>query len=97
MVNRKFLGVGLVVAGVLGTAAPAMATHTHVRHLGNGSCVVLAQDGHEHDVELPEGVAGAYPPGRRHPLHVLVHMGEPGQHGTIQVLGSDTCTAFVND
>lgn len=100
MIGKK-LGAVLATAAIAGstialTATAAGATHTHVRHVGNGSCVVLGGDGHEDEVVLPAVVAGAYPATRQHPLHVLVHMGEPGQHGTIQVLGADTCTDFVN-
>lgn len=61
---------------VLVLAAPAMASHTHVRMTGNGSCVILAANGHEHDVQLPH--AGEFAPDRRHPLHVNVHLGNPG-------------------
>lgn len=94
----RIVGAAAVAAGIVTSAAPASAAHTHVRHLGNGECVVLAENGHENDVELPASVAdpAMYPAGRRHPLHVNVHMGEPGQHGLIQVLGADTCTSFVN-
>ena len=99
--NGKKMGAVLASMAIVGstvalTAGTAGATHTHVRHVGNGSCVVLGGEGHEDEVVLPDGVAAAFPATRQHPLHVLVHMGEPGQHGTIQVLGSDTCTDFVN-
>ncbi|GIU90522.1 MAG: hypothetical protein KatS3mg010_1621 [Acidimicrobiia bacterium] len=96
---RALVAGGLAAsAAVVALASPASATHTHVRHVGNGLCVVLAGNGAEHEVELPAPVAdpSTYPAGRRHPLHVLVHMGEPGEHGTIEVLGKDTCTGFVN-
>jgi hypothetical protein len=101
MVNRKRvigMAAGIGMLGVIASASPASATHTHVRHLGNGACVIIAAGGGEKDVVLPASVAdpSTYPEGRRHPLHVLVHMGEPGRHGLIQVLGSDTCTSFVN-
>ena len=91
--------VAIVGSSVALSAGPALADHAHVRHVGNGSCVILGGNGHEGDVQLPAGVAdpGTYPENRRHPLHVLVHKGEPGAHGTIEVLGSDTCTGFVND
>ena len=88
--------VGMVGFVGIGTAG---ASHTHSMRTGNGSCVLLAQDGGEKDVELPfaEG-----PSNRLHPLHVLVHLGEPGAGGhiTIGVAGSasDPCPGdYLND
>lgn len=93
--------IGTVVAGVsvVAAASPALATHDHVRHVGNGECVILAGGGGESSVELPASVAdpGTYPEGRRHPLHVLVHKGEPGEQNLIEVLGQDTCTSYLNE
>ena len=87
---------------VLASAAPAMASHTHVRMTGNGSCAVLAAHGGENAVQLPHAVE--FPENRRHPLHVNVHLGEPGtRHGdvVIWVQGSAgdlaNCDVYVND
>lgn len=102
MITRKLsaIAAGVAIAGsaVAMSASAAAADHTHVRHVGNGECVVLGGGGYEGYVQLPAVVAdpSVYPENRRHPLHVLVHQGEPGAHGTIEVLGSDTCSAFVN-
>jgi hypothetical protein len=42
--------------------------------------------------------AGELPLNRRHPLHVLVHLGVPGADGDIAVMGSpqDPCAAEGN-
>ncbi len=87
---------------VVALAAPAMASHTHVRMTGNGSCVILAANGHEHDVQLPH--AGNFAENRQHPLHVNVHLGKPGiRKGemVVWVQGSPgdltNCQGYVND
>jgi hypothetical protein len=97
-------------ACLLGTAAatvmlipagPAMADHDHVMQVGNGQCVNLAHDGQEKEVQLPG--TEEFEANRRHPLHVNVHLGEPGtRHGqpVIFVAGSDEaaeyCDGYVN-
>ena len=99
----RALRTALVVAlMVLMGAAPAWATHTHVRATGNGACVILGGNGHEGEVDLP--TADAFPEGRRHPLHVNVHLGQAGErHGepVVWVLGSDgahaNCDGYVNE
>lgn len=87
---------------VLTLAAPAGATHTHVRATGNGACVILGGGGHEADVELPH--ADSFPETRRHPLHVNVHLGQAGNRGgeaVVFVKGSPgdlaNCDGYVND
>lgn len=97
-----FLAVGVLVWA--STAAPALAAHTHAMRTGSGSCVILAANGGEKDVQLPH--AGG-PENRRHPLHVNVHLGEPGtRHGDDPVenaviwvyqSAADPCTEYVND
>jgi hypothetical protein len=44
--------------------------------LGNGQCVILAANGNDRYVQLPQ--ADEFDANRRHPLHVNVHLGEPG-------------------
>lgn len=97
--------VAILTLGV----ATATATHTHVRALGNGHCVILAPDGGEHDVQLPEAVFDGNPnvtldyattaSNRRHPLHVLVHLGTAGME-SVWVLGSAgdlaNCDGYAN-
>jgi hypothetical protein len=83
--------LGLVGAGT------ASATHTHSKKTGNGSCVLLAQNGAEKDVVLPFVTEG-----QAHPLHVLVHKGKPGGNFMIGVAGtaSDPCLEsgeYLND
>lgn len=96
----------IAVAATVGTlsaalAAPAAADHTHVRQVGNGACVVLAEGSGEANVELPHQDDHAVD--RRHPLHVHVHLGAPGVRGgqeVVWVAGSDgdlaNCEGYVN-
>lgn len=90
-----------VLAGLLvvGAAVPALAEHTHVMATGNGQCVILAAGGGEKYVQLP--YADAFAANRQHPLHVNVHLGEPGSDGEIWVMGSPgdlaNCSGYVND
>jgi hypothetical protein len=68
----------------------ARADHTHVLILPNGKCAILAAEGNEKYLILPtvlfsnnpnvdaDDAAGGLdnlPLNRRHPLHVLVHLG----------------------
>lgn len=62
-----------------------------------------AEQGQEKYVELPYGEEVGFPEGRRHPLHVNVHLGEPGTRqgeAVIFVLGSteaeEHCEGYVN-
>ena len=92
------------------------ADHTHVLILPNGKCAILAAAGNEKYLILPSvlfdnnpnvdaddaaGGLDGLPLNRRHPLHVLVHLGVPGADGEIAVMGSaqDPCAAtgdYVN-
>ena len=112
---RRLLVSIMATAFVLAGASVARADHTHVLILPNGSCAILAAEGEEKYVILPEvlfannpnadaddatGLEGL-PLNRRHPLHVLVHLGVPGADGDIAVMGSaqDPCAAtgdYVN-
>ena len=91
-------------------AAPALASHTHVMEIGNtGRCVLLAADAGEEDVVLPIAVFDRNPnvdiaptAGRRHPLHVLVHLGVAGEQHQLAVAGNPAAVALcpngsVND
>lgn len=100
---RRLVSLSLAMGLLVGLALPAAATHTHVRMTGNGACVILAANGHEDEVELPH--ADSYDEGRRHPLHVNVHLGpagmRQGEH-VVWVLGSEAGDAacangYVND
>lgn len=100
--RRACTALGLSALLLLAGAGAAQADHTHVRLLGNGQCVVLAADGGEKYVELPH--AQEFPENRRHPLHVNVHLGNPGtRHGeaVVFVQGSagdlENCQGYVND
>jgi hypothetical protein len=98
---RKLLAGG-VIAGcaVVGLAAPSSADHVHSKQVGNGSCVLLARNGGERYVQLPHH--STVQANRRHPLHVNVHLGRPGQNFAIGVFGttSDPCYPggdYLND
>lgn len=97
---RKLATIAIAATLVLALAIPASASHTHVMQTGNGSCVVLAANGGEKRVQLPHA-GGAE--NRRHPLHVNVHLGEPGTRNGVPVIwvaGSDgaeaNCPDYVN-
>lgn len=96
---KKIIALAFTVGsiGFFG-AGTASASHTHSMDTGNGSCVLLAQNGGEEDVTLPHADG---PDDRRHPLHVNVHLGAPGRSGKIGVQGtdSDPCLGgdYVND
>lgn len=108
MIKRLSLAMVLGAALASTLAGAALASHTHVRELGNGQCVILAPDGGEKWVSLPDAVfeanpnvvAGTYAPDKRHALHVLVHIAGAG-NGMLYVLGSSgdiaNCAGYVND
>lgn len=80
---------------LLASSGAAVATHNHVKVVGNGGCVVLAQGAGEAGVDLPTAVFTGNPnvdiveaDGLTHPLHVLVHRGQPGEKLALYVLGS---------
>jgi hypothetical protein len=109
---RRMLVSTLAAGMLLGGAGAALADHTHVLILPNGNCAILAQSGNEKYLVLPsvlfannpnvdaDDAAGLenLPMNRRHPLHVLVHLGVPGADGDIAVMGSadDPCAATGN-
>jgi hypothetical protein len=110
---RRVLVCGVAAVMMLAGAGVARADHTHVLILPNGSCAILAAQGKEKYLVLPEvlfsnnpnvdaddaaGGLDGLPLNRRHPLHVLVHLGVPGADGDIAVLGSpqDPCAATGN-
>jgi hypothetical protein len=110
---RRGLVAAMAAAMLLGSAGVARADHTHVLILPNGSCAILAANGNEKYQILPavlfannpnadaDDTAGGLenlPMNRRHPLHVLVHLGVPGADGDIAVMGSaeDPCAETGN-
>jgi hypothetical protein len=102
MTGRRALVASACIGAALVLPAGARANHRHVLVTGSGDCVVLAKEGGEPSITLPEAsfnnttepVTTANP----HPLHVHVHRGEPGQHLTIAVFESaaDPCLAAGN-
>jgi hypothetical protein len=113
---RRVLVAGIGAVVMLAGASVASANHTHVLILPNGKCAILAANGSEKyqilpavlfsnnpNVDADDAVGGLdnLPLNRRHPLHVLVHLGVPGADGDIAVKGSaqDPCAAtgdYVN-
>ncbi len=97
MITKTLTAAALAGGLLVASAGVAAADHTHSLKTGNGSCVLLAQNGGEGNVQLP---FASGPENRRHPLHVLVHMGGPGTHASIGVqgAGTDPCPGdYVND
>jgi hypothetical protein len=88
--------------GALAVPSGAAANHHHSLLTGNGDCVVLAKQGGEPFVQLPDAsfnnTTEPTTTGNPHPLHVHVHRGEPGGEVTIAVYGSalDPCAAEEN-
>ena len=110
---RSALISGVAAVIFLAGASVARADHTHVLILPNGNCAILAAAGNEKYQILPDvlfannpnvdaddaaGGLDGLPLNRRHPLHVLVHLGVPGANGDIVVMGSaqDPCAATGN-
>ncbi|MGH9152267.1 MAG: hypothetical protein ACRD03_07715 [Acidimicrobiales bacterium] len=101
MAKRFIIGAGVALGAVMAWGGPAAATHTHVRVLDSGDCVVIAANGAENEVDLSgtgvfehnPNVAVAPAADRNHPLHVLVHRGRAGEVQRIEVMGSagDPC------
>ncbi|MCI0426240.1 MAG: hypothetical protein L0Z47_10430 [Actinobacteria bacterium] len=81
---RRIIVALVAVVSVAAVATPAMADHTHVRMTGAGSCVILAAAGGENEVSLPH--ADEFAENRRHPLHVNVHLGQPGMRQGEEVI-----------
>ena len=81
--RRVTVGIALATVGTVIAGMPAVADHVHFRVLGNGECVLLAPDGGEQYVQLPN--ADEFAPNRQHPLHVNVHTRQPGAVGQVYV------------
>lgn len=97
---RRLATIAITAGVVVALAIPASASHTHVMQTGNGACVVLAANGGEKEVQLPYADGAE---NRRHPLHVEVHLGEPGtRHGETVIWVADSsgdtenCSGYVN-
>lgn len=85
---------------LLAMSPPAFADHTHAKVVGNGQCVVLAEGAGEERVVLPASVFTKNPnvdidpaAGLSHPLHVLVHRGQAGEHVALFVYGTPAADA----
>lgn len=85
---------------LLASGGAAFASHTHVKVVGNGGCVVMAEGAGEENVSLPPAVFANNPnvdvaatTGRSHPLHVLVHLGVAGENNDLYVYGTPPADA----
>lgn len=92
-IKRTAAAIVLVGSVSFAGTGTAFADHVHSKKVGNGSCVLLAQNGGEADVDLPFATDAQVTAHRAHPLHLLVHLGHPGQNFDIGVAGtaSDPC------
>ena len=81
--RRLVVGTALATVWHRYVCDASAADHVHFRVVGSGECVLLAPDGGEKHVELPN--AEEYASNRRHPLHVNVHLGQPGEVGQVYV------------
>jgi hypothetical protein len=100
-VRRAAVAALVAGAATLAGATAAGADHVHSKETGNGACVLLAQHSGEGDVDLPFATDAQVDANRAHPIHLLVHLGEPGEHVAIGVVdtASDPCLAsgdYVN-
>ena len=58
---RRVLVVGIAMLFLLAGAGVARADHTHVLVLPNGKCAILAAEGNEKYLILPEGCSPTTP------------------------------------
>lgn len=90
--RRIAIAASLSAAALLAPAA-VQANHRHVLVTGNGSCVILAKQGHEPFVTMPEAsfnnTTEPTTTANPHPLGVHVHRGQPGEVLPIAVYGSE--------
>jgi hypothetical protein len=102
MRKRAALGALACFAAALAVPSGAAATHHHSLLTGSGDCVVLAKEGGEPLVELPDAsfnnTTEPTTTMNPHPLHVHVHRSESESQITIAVYGSplDPCAAETN-
>jgi len=102
MTKRATLTGLACLAAVVLLPSGAAATHRHSLVTGSGDCVVLAKQGGEPFVQLPEAsfhnTTEPTTTTNPHPLHVHVHRGAPGEQVTIAVYGSplDPCAVEGN-
>ena len=91
---RKAIAFFIAAATSLGLPAAAVGNHLHSVPTGNDSCVVLAQDGGERFLTLPEAsfqnTTEPTTTANPHPLHVHVHRGAAGDSLDIGVYGTAT-------
>jgi hypothetical protein len=102
---RRMTALLAALAGSLGLPATAVGNHLHSVQTGSGACVVLAQNGGERLVSLPEAsfqnTTEPTTTANPHPIHVHVHRGAAGDPLDIGVYGTatDPCLAsgdYVN-
>ena len=97
MTKRAAFSAFACLAGALALPGSAAATHHHSLLTGSGDCVVLAKEGGEPSVQLPDAsFNNTMEPTTTinpHPLHVHVHRSESESQIVIAVYGSalDPC------
>jgi hypothetical protein len=106
MRKRAAVSALVCLAGALAVPGGAAANHHHSLMTGSGDCVVLAKQGGEPFVQLPDAsfnnTTEPTTTVNPHPLHVHVHRGAAGEQITIGVYGtaSDPCADgenYLND
>ena len=100
MRTTKVMSAAAVVVSVLAVGG-GTAYADHAPALGGNRKRVLRAPRRKRRRKVRQPALRTGPENRQHPLHVLVHLGEPGQHIVIGVAGtaSDPCLGgdYVND
>jgi hypothetical protein len=102
MRKRAAVSVLVCLAGALAVPGGAAANHRHSLMTGSGDCVVLAKQGREPFVQLPDAsfnnTTEPTTTLNPHPLHVHVHRGAAGEQISIGVYGAgtDPCAGVGN-
>lgn len=91
---RRATAFFVAVAASLALPMTAIGNHVHSVQTGNGNCVVLAQNGGERYVTLPEesfqNTTEPTTTANPHPIHVHVHRGAASEPLDIGVYGTAT-------
>ena len=98
---RKLTALAVTLAAAFGVPATALGNHLHSVQTGSEACVVLAQDGGERFLTLPEAsfqnTTEPTTTANPHPIHVHVHRGSAGEPLDIGVYGTATDPCLGSD